>query len=201
MLQAVWQGILTGLILSTFIGPIFFMLIELGLKGRVKAAWYLALGTFVSDILTVTIIISIAHSLIQNSAILNTMYYVGGLVLIIIGLQSIFKKKVDGTHEQPDNKLMKKVFIKGFIINSTNPNVFFFWFGAIVLAMKSYSENTTLVSIHFSAALLVVLTTDFLKGWAASLLKPYVTEKILSILSKISGLIIIYFGLKLMINH
>lgn len=201
MLTTVWQGILTGLVLSTFVGPIFFMLIELGLKGRVKAAWYLALGTFVSDMLTVTLIVAVAHTLVQYTTVLNTMYYVGGGVLIAIGFQSLIKKRVDSSHEHADNMMMRKVFLKGFIINSTNPNVFFFWFGAVVLAMKTYSQSTVSVAIHFGSALLVVFTTDFLKGWAASFLKPYITDKTLFILSKISGLIIIYFGLKLIVSH
>jgi hypothetical protein len=46
MLEAIGQGILTGLVLATFIGPIFFAVVDLGLKGNLKGAAYIAFRYF-----------------------------------------------------------------------------------------------------------------------------------------------------------
>ena len=201
MFEAVWQGLLTGLFLSTFTGPIFFMLLNLGINSTVRAVAYLALGTFASDILTVFLLYLVAGKVAGNTVNLNYLYIAGGLVLIAIGLNTIFGKLPKQTNEGQGHSGYGKVFLKGFIINSTNPNVFFFWFGAVMVAVKTYHNNTAQVLTHFGVALSIVLSTDFLKGYAASLLKPYITENLMFILSRISGVVIIYFGIKLMFFH
>lgn len=199
-MEVVLNGLATGLVLATFTGPIFFMLLNLGLQGRVKAAGFLALGTFVSDIFTVVLLTMLAQPLKEHTMVLNGMYLVGGAILVYIGIQHLLARP----HMEflaTETGLNKQMFWRGLMINGTNPNVFFFWFGAVAGAYKTYSGSITSVFIHFSAALFVVLSTDFGKGWAASFLQPYVTDRLLSIISKISGMVIIVFGLRLIFFH
>jgi threonine/homoserine/homoserine lactone efflux protein len=201
MLGAVWQGILTGLVLATFVGPIFFAVVDLGLKGNVKGAAYLSLGCFLSDVLWVLFIYFIAIQVPRDSFLLQVMYIVGGSILAVIGLQNLLKAKVVETHLDVSRKKVWTWFGKGFLINSTNPNIFFFWFGAIMAATHKYQDQRQLVLVHFLAALLVTVTTDFLKGFGASLLRPYIKGNTLLYLSRFSGLVLIYFGLKLILFH
>lgn len=201
MVEAIGQGILTGLVLATFIGPIFFAVVDLGLKGHVKGAAYIALGTFVSDVLWVLFIYLVAKQIAKDSMLMQAMYVAGGLVLVVLGLQNLLKAKVTETHTAMNQKDMWSLFMKGFLINSTNPNVFFFWFGAVMVAVHQYNNQAALVITHFVSALAVVFSTDFLKGYAASLLRPYIKPNILTYLSRVSGIILIYFGVKLMLFH
>lgn len=202
MLEAVWNGFLTGLVISTFTGPIFFMLIDLGLKGEVKGALNLALGTFVSDITTVLLIFFVARNFNTNPTILNILYIIGGLVLIVIGLKNIASKHTKKEmHPVLTKKERARLFVKGFLVNSTNPNVFFFWFGVVMVMISKYGDNGTYVLIHMITALSMVLTTDALKGYLASLLKPYIKDKTLFYLEKVSGIIILFFGVKLIFFH
>lgn len=201
MVEAIGQGILTGLVLATFIGPIFFAVVDLGLKGNVKGAAYIALGTFVSDVLWVLFIYLVAKQIAKDSMLMQAMYVAGGLVLVVLGLQNLLKAKVDEIHTAMHQKDRWSLFMKGFLINSTNPNVFFFWFGAVMVAVHQYNNQAALVITHFVSALAVVFSTDFLKGYAASLLRPYIKPNILTYLSRVSGIILIYFGVKLMLFH
>lgn len=201
MFEAVWQGIVTGLVLATMIGPIFFAVVDLGLRGNTKGAAYIAFGCFVSDILWVLFIYLLAKQADRNSTVLQAMYIAGGLVLLAMGLQNLLKAKVEEVHPETERKNQWDLFVKGFLINSTNPNVFFFWFGAVMVAVKQYANQPPLVLTHFFSALLVVFSTDFLKGYAASFLRPYITQNALTNLSRLSGIILIGFGLKLMILH
>ena len=201
MVEAIGQGILTGLVLATFIGPIFFAVVDLGLKGNVKGAAYIALGTFVSDVLWVLFIYLVAKQIAKDSMLMQAMYVAGGLVLVVLGLQNLLKAKVDEIHTAMHQKDRWSLFMKGFLINSTNPNVFFFWFGAVMVAVHKYNNQAALVITHFVSALAVVFSTDFLKGYAASLLRPYIKPNILTYLSRVSGIILIYFGVKLMLFH
>jgi len=201
MTEAIWQGILTGLVLSTFVGPIFFGVVDLGLKGHTKGAAYLAFGTFVSDILTVLLIYLVAGSINRSSVVLQGMYWAGGILLVGLGLQNLLKAKTNEQQVSMDQTNLWKLFAKGFLINGSNPNVFFFWFGAVMVAVHTYQNHAQLVLIHFLSALLVVFSTDFLKGYGASLLRPYIRHEMLVYLARLSGLILIYFGIKLMFFH
>lgn len=201
MLEAIGAGILTGLVLATFIGPIFFAIVDLGLKGNIKGAAYLAFGTFISDILWVLLIYALARQADRDSLLMQVLYVAGGGVLVVLGLQNLLKAKATEVHTQMDQKGQWSLFAKGFLINSSNPNIFFFWFGAIMVALRKYSSHSELVLVHFFSALLVSFSTDFLKGYAASLLRPYMHPKVLAYLGRLSGLILIYFGLKLVFFH
>lgn len=201
MFEAVWQGIVTGLILATLIGPISFAAIDLGLRGNVKGAAYIAFGTFISDILWVLFIYLLAKQVNRESLLLQLMYIAGGLILIIMGLQNLLKAKITEVHPETARKNQWDLFAKGFMINSTNPNVFFFWFGAVMVAVKQYANQPHLVLTHFFSALLIVFSTDFLKGYAASFLRPYLRQNTLMYLSRLSGVILIGFGVKLIVFH
>ena len=200
-MNAIWQGILTGLVLATFIGPIFFAVVDLGLKGNIKGVASIAFGTFISDIIWVLLIYMFAQQLVPGSALLQAMYITGGLILIGLGLRNLLTAKVTETHTPLAGDNLWGLFAKGFLINSSNPNVFFFWFGAIMVAVHKYEQHTGLVLVHFLSALMVVLSTDFLKGYIASLLRSYLPQNILVLLSRLSGLILIYFGIKLIFFH
>ena len=49
MLEALWSGILLGLLLSVLIGPVFFLLIELSLKEGLRSAVFMDIGIILSD--------------------------------------------------------------------------------------------------------------------------------------------------------
>jgi threonine/homoserine/homoserine lactone efflux protein len=201
MFDAIWQGAVTGLVLATFIGPIFFTVVDLGLRGNIQGAAAVALGTFISDILWVLSIYLLAAQADPASTIIKVMYVAGGLILTGMGLLNLLKARVDETHPDTFNQNNNKLLIKGFLINATNPNVFFFWFGAVMVAVKQYTNKPALVLTHFFAALLMVFATDFLKGYAASFLRPYIKQATLTTLSHLSGLILIGFGIKLIFFH
>src|SRR4051812_7644417 len=111
MQVAIWQGILTGLVLATFIGPIFFAVVDLGFKGNIKGAAYLAFGTFVSDALTILFIYALAKNVAPDSKLLQVMYIVGGGILVLLGLQNLFKTKPVEASIEVDRKSLNKLFV------------------------------------------------------------------------------------------
>jgi len=201
MSEAIFQGIVMGLILSTFCGPIFFMIINLGITSTLKSVFYLAFGAFLSDLIIVLVLLYVALGSIAELKYLNILYYIGGSVLIYFGTRNLIKKAVIAEQTEVSQKKLNKLFIKGFMINSLNPNIFFFWFGTMMLAFNTYHNDKQLVLIQFISGLSVSLSTDCLKGYSAFHLKKYVTPTFLNVLNKISGLIIIGFGVKLIFFH
>ncbi len=201
MFEAVFNGIIMGLILSTFCGPIFFMLINLGITNTLKSVFYLAFGVFLSDTITIFLLLYVALGSISELKHLEILYYIGGAVLIYFGLRNLIKEPVITEQTEDSKKNLNKLFIKGFMINSLNPTILFFWFGAMMLAFSTYHNDKNLVLIQFITGLIVTLSTDCLKGYSAFHLKKYVKPSFLKVLNKISGLIIIGFGMKLIFFH
>lgn len=201
MIDAVLQGVIMGLILSTFCGPIFFMLINLGLTSSIKSVFYLAFGAFLSDLLIILVLLYIALGSIAESQYLNILYYVGGGILVYFGIRNLLSKPALLEESQTSQKDLNKIFLKGFMINSLNPNIFFFWFGTMMLAFSTYHNDKELVLTHFISGLSISFCIDFLKGFSAFHLKKYVKPSFLKVLNKFSGIVIIGFGLKLMFFH
>lgn len=202
MSDAVLQGIVMGLILSTFCGPIFFMLINTGITSSVKSVFYLAFGAFLSDLIIILLLLYVAMNAIAESKYLEALYYAGGSILVYFGIRNLLSTPVmQEQTESVSQKELNKIFLKGFMINSFNPNIFFFWFGTMMLAFNTYHNDKDLVLTHFVSGLSVSFCTDFLKGFSAFYLKKFVTPFVLKSLNKLSGIIIIGFGLKLIFFH
>ncbi len=201
MFEAVFQGIIMGLILSTFCGPIFFMLINLGITSSLRSVFYLAFGVFLSDTITIFLLLFVALGSISEFKHLEILYYFGGSILIYFGLRNLIKEPVITDEAEVSKKTLNKLFIKGFMINSLNPTILFFWFGAMMLAFNTYHNDKSLVLAQFITGLIVTLLTDCLKGYSAFHLKKYIKPSYIKVLNKVSGLIIIGFGLKLIFFH
>jgi len=201
MFEAVFNGIIMGLILSTFCGPIFFMLINLGITSTLKSVFYLAFGVFLSDVITIFLLLYVALGSISTLKHLEILYYIGGTILIYFGLRNLIKEPVIKDQVEVSKKDLNKLFIKGFTINSLNPTILFFWFGAMMLAFNTYHNDRSLVVTHFISGLSVGLLTDCMKGYSAFHLKKHIKPPFLKVLNKISGLIIIGFGMKLIFFH
>lgn len=201
MIEALLQGLFMGLVLTTFCGPIFFMLIDLGITGTIKSVFWLALSVFLCDVLIVFCLLFIALNFVSDIKSLQILYYIGGGLLVYFGINKLLKKPQLSQQKIIDSKELSKLFVKGFMINVFNPNILLFWFSAITLALSTYNNNKQFVIIHFISGLLLSFTTDFLKGYGAFKLKKFVTPTILTSLNILSGLILIGFGLKLIILH
>lgn len=196
------QGCLMGLVLSTFCGPIFFMLIDLGINGTIKAVFYLALSVFLCDVIIVFTLLFIAMQFVTELKNIDILYYCGGAILIYFGIKNLLKKNdLPAQNNVIDKKQLNKLLLRGFIINLLNPNILFFWFGAITLALSTYHNNKSLVIIHFITGLSVSFLTDFLKGYSAFNLKKYIKPQFIKYLNVFSGLVIIGFGIKLIFFH
>lgn len=201
MIDALLQGSLLGLVLATFCGPIFFMIIDLGLTSTVKSVFTLALSVVLCDVLLVFILIYVAMTLMPTKEQLEPIFYIGGGLLLYFGIKNILAKPTISEEKIEDKNALKKIFLKGFFINALNPNVFLFWFSAVTLAMNTFHQDRTLVSLHFASGLLVSFTTDFLKGFFAFKLKHLIKPGFINFLNKFSGVILIGFGIKLIFFH
>jgi|FLOH01.1.fsa_nt_gi threonine/homoserine/homoserine lactone efflux protein len=199
------EGTILGFSLAFIFGfgPAFFALIQTGIYRGFLPGILLAFGIFLNDLLIVTASIYGATSLMSATQNYNLMGIIGGGLLIVLGIVTYSRKaKIVEIVDNPETKTPHAmVYIgKGFLLNTLNPFVWIFWISIIVGITARYNADTLKLILFFSGTLSIVLITDIIKTFTASLLKKFVTDKILILINKISGLAITGFGIFLLIK-
>lgn len=96
MLEAIYEGIILGLVLAFSFGPGFFALINTGIKHGFRSGASLAIGIFLSDLLLVAIIFLLlsfgAQGLLSDQRNQSFIGVVGGIVLIVYGSFNLYSK-------------------------------------------------------------------------------------------------------------
>lgn len=206
MLAPLLKGLVLGIFLAISVGPVIFAILKQSINNGHKAGYIFVAGISVSDILIV-LVCNFFTSLF-NMALSHKMgiAIAGSIFLVCLGVYTLFFKKVK-TDE--DNNIATKIFRKrdlaaiflsGFFINILNPGVFLFWFAwttAIIIDSQSTPHPAEYRTIVFVTCLLFVLLTDIAKVALASRLRSKLTPKILHTINKISGAILIGFGIAL----
>jgi threonine/homoserine/homoserine lactone efflux protein len=127
----------------------------------------------------------------------------GAAFLVSMGVYFAFFKKAhmptdsEGKEIRFRKRDMARIFASGFIINTLNPGVILFWLGnATVLSVDHTLKERIII---FSVCLLVNMGADVLKVMMAGKLRSKLTLRTLTIINKISGSLLIAFGLALVL--
>jgi threonine/homoserine/homoserine lactone efflux protein len=201
MLQAILKGLALGFVLALSVGPIIFTIIKQSLDNGHKGGFSFVAGVWLSDIILVALsnaFTSLVAELLEHKKEIGIG---GSIFLIAMGAYFVFFKKVKlaatatGEISRFRKRDMARIFASGFIINTLNPGVIIFWLGnATVLSLTHTLQQRIII---FSVCLLVNMAADSGKVMMAGKLGKRLTLHNLSIINKISGLILIGFGIVL----
>ena len=206
MIAPFLKGILLGLILSISVGPVIFAIIKQSINNGHKAGYLFVAGVSASDI-SLVLICNFFTSLFNTAISHKTSIAIAGSIfLIAVGIYTLFFKKVHTDEENniADKKFRKRdyaaIFLSGYFMNTLNPGVFLFWFAwtAAILADSQTAEHPNEYRlIVFGTCLVFVLVSDILKVVLAGKLRSRLTAENLHYINKLSGLILIGFGIAL----
>jgi len=201
MLQSILKGLALGFVLALSVGPIIFTIIKQSLSHGHVGGFSFVGGVWLSDILLVVLSNVFTVLVAELLEYKKDIAYVGSAFLILMGVFFVFFKKVHvsntgpGRKEKIKKREMARIFASGFLINTLNPGVIVFWLGnATVLAVTHTLDQRIVI---FSVCLLVNMSADVGKVLMAGRLRSRMTQKNLSIINKISGTILIGFGIAL----
>lgn len=202
MWQAIVSGVTLGLILTLSVGPVIFTIIKQSLNNGHTGGFSFVAGVWTSDV--VLVVISNAFSALVTDVLeyRRALGYVGSAFLVLMGVFYIFFKKVtlrvnaDGEPSGFTRREMLRIFFSGFLINTLNPNVIFFWLSvATTFAVKYDLKQRILI---FAICISLNILADVLKVVMAGKLRKRLTLHNIAVINKISGTILIGFGLALL---
>jgi threonine/homoserine/homoserine lactone efflux protein len=202
MIEAILKGLALGFILALSVGPIIFTIIKQSLNNGHTGGLSFVAGVWLSDIILVTLSNVFTEFVTTMLEYKRDIGYGGSIFLIAMGVYFVFFKKVhlatdaEGNVTRFRKRDMARVFASGFIINTLNPGVIIFWLGnATVLSLTHTLKQRIVI---FSVCMLVNMAADVGKVFMAGKLRKNMTLKNLSIINKISGTILIGFGVVLL---
>lgn len=196
------KGILFGLVLALLVGPVFFTLIQTSIERGFIKAFFVAIGVSLSDLFYISIIYLGLSKLMEANHAQEYLGVIGGLILMGFGTYYTFIKNRKAPKELLNvaaNKNYLRYIMKGFVINGLSPFVLIFWIGAVGLANTEFGYGGEELVIFFSAVVLTVFVTDLLKIWLAGFLRNLMTPQFRRVLNIAVGLILIFFGLRLLV--
>lgn len=212
MVLVILNGLLSGVLLSFLIGPVFFVLLETSITKGPKHAIFIDIGVLISDILYLVVAYLFAQQILEK---LNSQYhfvnYIAAGIFITMGIVAFFKKTAPqkgkpinisdiDNFTSTDHPLFKKrtmlaLILKGMGLNAINPGVLVYWIAACTTATNELHIQSHQLIYYFGATLSTMFTIDLLKIHFAGKLKNKMTPKIMERISMIVGIIFIVFGL------
>jgi threonine/homoserine/homoserine lactone efflux protein len=188
------EGLITGLLLSIFVGATFFMLIETSMTRGFKAALWFDLGVLSCDSLIITTVYFFTSAI--NRVLVHNFYFniVGGIAFIGFGLNYILSRQKEEHHLNPKNNKAIKLFLNGFFINLLNPGVIIFWLGSVAVALTHFKLTGKQTFVYFATIMTVVAILDITKAYFAYRLSHILNPRILRGIKISSGIIMIGFG-------
>lgn len=203
MTEAIIKGLALGLLLAISMGPVIFSIIKQSISNGHKGGLAFVLGVSASD-LTLVLVSNIFTELFNRLLKFEKVIGVGGSALLIgIGVYFLFFKKIklnelgDGIEMKRSASDYVKIFFAGYFMNTLNPSVIAFWF-TWATAFITIPVNERIAT--FAVCLFVVLIFDLLKVFLANKLRSRLTQRTISLINKVSGTILIVFGVVLMIG-
>jgi threonine/homoserine/homoserine lactone efflux protein len=200
MFEAIILGVGAGIISSFVTGPVFFAMIKTSIEKGFKAGFSLASGVVVSDIILIGLVLFGSHFVAYKAEFDKFIGIIGGVFIVGVGIYYLLSKVKLDYCAADEIKVSKRGYvIKGFLMCLLTPSTLMFWVivsGIISVKLNSLPEKV----FCFLIAMVVQLSIDGFKTYYASQLRHRITEKSLSKLNKIAGVIIIGFAVWLLVK-
>lgn len=186
-----------GLSLSAPLGPINAAQLDKGLRSGFLHSWLVGLGAMVADTCYMLIVYLGLIHLLNSEFVKTFLWLFGFFVLLYTGIESLRAPAQKIEHFRSHDNSHLKSFTSGLLMSLLNPLSILFWLGIYgsVLAetMEKYEMQELLL---YSSAILIGITIwDLFMAGIASIFRKYLTDLIIRLISILSGLSLIGFGI------
>jgi len=203
MMEAVLKGLAISLLLVFSVGPLVFTVIKQSIvNGRTGGFSFIA-GIWLSDLLIVVlsnvfseVVTSLLHFK-KAIGIFGSLFLVG-MGIFYLFLKTIKQRSAEESAIRVSGSTHVRLIIAGFFINILNPAVIAFWLTtATTLAIANSVTDRIVI---FSTCILVNFGADVGKVLLAGKLSKKLTHRNIVLINKISGLLLLIFGIALFLG-
>lgn len=213
MFETILTKILLGISLAAPIGPVNTEMIKRGLTNGFWGAFSVRLGGAVANSVCLLIAYFGLGQLIKHQTILFVVSCLGALILIYMGITTIIKatstkfiglapKNSNMFNKQKQHYSINNGLLVGMALAFTSPIGLMFWLGTFAATIQQDSSNLNVTDLLINFFIIVGV---LLWGAFISLILHFgskiIDNKKLRIVSCLSGLILIYFGVKYGISN
>ncbi|MFA2820540.1 LysE family translocator [Bacillus wiedmannii] len=193
--------LLTGILLNLIPGADTMYIVGRSISQGKKAGVYSVFG-IITGSLVHTLLVAFGLSIILTKSIVlfNTIKVIGVIYLVYLGIKMILDK-TNVAFQASSNKLnIRKIYIQGLLTSLTNPKVSLFF----IAFLPQFIDTKASGPMPFIILGLTFTVTGLLWCLFVAYFSSYVTKKLRGnqkvgmILNKITGLIFIGMGLKLL---
>ncbi|AJA18481.1 TPA: LysE family translocator [Bacillus thuringiensis] len=193
--------LLTGILLNLIPGADTMYIVGRSISQGRKAGMYSVFG-IITGSLVHTLLVAFGLSIILTKSIVlfNTIKVIGVIYLVYLGIKMILDK-TNVAFQASSNKLnIRKIYIQGLLTSLTNPKVSLFF----IAFLPQFIDTKASGPMPFIILGLTFTVTGLLWCLFVAYFSSYVTKKLRGnqkvgmILNKITGLIFIGMGLKLL---
>lgn len=202
-MEAVLKGLAISLLLVFSVGPLVFTIIKQSIvNGRTGGFSFIA-GIWLSDLLIVVlsnvfseVVTSLLHFK-KAIGIFGSLFLVG-MGIFYLFLKTIKQRSAEESAIRVSGSTHARLIIAGFFINILNPAVIAFWLTtATTLAIANSVTDRIVI---FSTCILVNFGADVGKVLLAGKLSKKLTHRNIVLINKISGLLLLIFGIALFLG-
>lgn len=193
-----FYGLTTGAVLSVMLGTVFFALIQNSIEHGIFYTMFISMGVIVSDIIMIVIAQFNAELIPPGGTTEMVVRLCGAIFLIVYGVLNIMgSKKME--YPQTYGQNIPIQFTKGFLLNGLNPGNFIAWLAISTQLTHVFNYSEMQQLSYYSGALVAIFGMELLISFSALWLKQFFTERLLSYLNKMVGIIFIGFAIYLLL--
>ncbi|PRT36532.1 LysE family translocator [Bacillus wiedmannii] len=193
--------LLTGILLNLIPGADTMYIVGRSISQGRKAGVYSVLG-IITGSLVHTLLVAFGLSIILTKSIVlfNTIKVIGVIYLVYLGIKMILDKTNVAFQASPNKLNIRRIYVQGLLTSLTNPKVSLFF----IAFLPQFIDTKASGPMPFIILGLTFTVTGLLWCLFVAYFSAYVTKKLRGnqkvgmILNKITGLIFIGMGLKLL---
>lgn len=202
MTEALLKGFAISLLLIFSVGPVAFTILKQSINNGRGGGFSFVAGVWLSDLLLVLLSNVFTEWVAELMDFKKVIGFTGSCLLIAMGIYYLFFKKIH--IKEDENKIVitarthAKLVVSGFFINTLNPALLLFWLTTATALAVTHTINQRIVI--FATCLIINSAADILKVILAGKLRSKLNEKNISLINKISGLILVLFGMVIIVG-
>ena len=204
MLQSFFQGLLLGLPIVLVSFTTMFAILQTSVSKGFYSGMQFAIGISLSDILLMSFCYFGLIQYVQDRNIQIVIGFIGAAFILLYGIYIFRKKEVSQPKKKKEIKLKINwmgVFSeigKGFILNFMNPLLWIMW---ITIISSGTGGKTKFEAVFLIIGIAVIIfAADIFKAFFANRLTNFLSPKVLFIINKVAGIVLVVCGVVLLIR-